>query len=210
MPRRDYQIEQRIIHCRSQPPPRRLHGRRRGHRTWRRSPGGLVTALEPVLQANQGTWIGWAGQTGPAPEPFEADGIRLLPVELSADEVKRYYEGFSNASLWPLYHDAVEPRVFRRSWWKSYLEVNTRFAEVCAAEAAPGAVVWIQDYQLQLVPAMLRERRPDLRIGFFLHIPFPPVELFMQLPHRMEILKGSWGPTWWASSARWRPRTSSR
>ncbi|WP_233163402.1 alpha,alpha-trehalose-phosphate synthase (UDP-forming) [Glycomyces salinus] len=164
-----------------------------GNRTWRRSPGGLVTALEPVLQANQGTWVGWAGQTGPAPEPFEADGIRLLPVELSGDEVKRYYEGFSNASLWPLYHDAVEPRVFRRSWWKSYLEVNTRFAEVCAAEAAPGAVVWVQDYQLQLVPAMLRERRPDLRIGFFLHIPFPPVELFMQLPHRMEILKGLLG-----------------
>ena len=80
-----------------------------------------------------------------------------------------------------------------RSWWKSYYEVNARFAEVCAAEAAPGAVVWIQDYQLQLVPAMLRERRPDLRIGFFLHIPFPPVELFMQLPHRMEILKGLLG-----------------
>ncbi len=164
-----------------------------GNRTWRRSPGGLVTALEPVLQANQGTWIGWAGQTGAAPEPFEADGIKLLPVELSADEIARYSEGFSNASLWPLYHDAVQPRVFRRSWWKSYHEVNARFAEVCAAEAAPGAVVWVQDYQLQLVPAMLRERRPDLRIGFFLHIPFPPVELFMQLPHRMEILKGLLG-----------------
>jgi trehalose 6-phosphate synthase len=164
-----------------------------GNTTWRRSPGGLVTALEPVLQANQGTWIGWAGRPGEAPKPFEEDGVKLLPVELSADEVNRYYEGYSNASLWPLYHDAVEPRVFRRSWWKSYHEVNARFAEVCAAEAAPGAVVWIQDYQLQLVPAMLREKRPDLRIGFFLHIPFPPVELFMQLPQRMEILQGLLG-----------------
>jgi trehalose 6-phosphate synthase len=165
-----------------------------GNRTWRRSPGGLVTALEPVLQANQGTWIGWAGVAGPAPEPLKTDdGVTLLPVELSGDEVSRYYEGFSNSSLWPLYHDAVEPRVFRRSWWKSYYEVNARFADVCAREAAHGAVVWVQDYQLQLVPGMLRERRPDLRIGFFLHIPFPPVELFMQLPHRMEILKGLLG-----------------
>ncbi|WP_205327702.1 trehalose-6-phosphate synthase [Glycomyces sp. YM15] len=164
-----------------------------GNRTWRRSPGGLVTALEPVLQANRGTWIGWAGTAGEAPDAFESDGVTLMPVPLSENEVLRYYEGFSNASLWPLYHDAVEPRVFRRSWWKSYYEVNERFADVCAREAAPGAVVWVQDYQLQLVPGMLRERRPDLRIGFFLHIPFPPVELFMQLPHRMEILKGLLG-----------------
>ncbi|WP_344472401.1 trehalose-6-phosphate synthase, partial [Glycomyces algeriensis] len=151
-----------------------------GNRTWRRSPGGLVTALEPVLQANSGTWIGWAGTAGEAPDAFESDGVTLMPVPLSEQEVLRYYEGFSNASLWPLYHDAVEPRVFRRSWWKSYYEVNERFADICAREAAPGAVVWVQDYQLQLVPGMLRERRPDLRIGFFLHIPFPPVELFMQ------------------------------
>nr|WP_245598170.1 trehalose-6-phosphate synthase [Haloglycomyces albus] len=164
-----------------------------GEVRWERSPGGLVTALEPVLREHNGTWIGWAGGKGPTPSPFESDGVRLLPVELSGEEIKSYYEGYSNASLWPLYHDAVEPSVFRRSWWKTYCEVNERFAEVCANEAAEGATVWVQDYQLQLVPALLRKRRPDLRIGFFLHIPFPPVELFMQLPQRQEILDGLLG-----------------
>jgi trehalose 6-phosphate synthase len=164
-----------------------------GEAEWRRSPGGLVTALHPVLQAESGTWIGWAGGEGDAPEPFTLDDMRLSPVALDADEIRYYYEGFSNASLWPLYHDAVEQPVFHRHWWKSYEKVNARFAERAAAEAAPGAVVWVQDYQLQLVPAMLRKLRPDLRIGFFLHIPFPPVELFMQLPRRMEILHGLLG-----------------
>jgi trehalose 6-phosphate synthase len=164
-----------------------------GQRSWRRSPGGLVTALHPVMRAERGTWIGWSGGEGPAAEPFDFDGMRLHPVPLSGDEMEKYYEGFSNGSLWPLYHDAVEPPVYRRSWWDAYQRVNRRFAEAAAEAAAKGAVVWIQDYQLQLVPAMLRELRPDLRIGFFLHIPFPPVELFMQLPRRVEILRGLLG-----------------
>ncbi|GAA0958918.1 alpha,alpha-trehalose-phosphate synthase (UDP-forming) [Virgisporangium aurantiacum] len=165
--------------------------------TWRRSPGGLVTALQPVLAQHKGTWIGWTGGTTkvgrPAPDPFEVDGMDLCPVPLSADEMERYYEGFSNSSLWPLYHDAVEPPVYKRRWWEEYRKVNQRFADATAKVAAQGAMVWIQDYQLQLVPAMLREQRPDLRIGFFLHIPFPPVELFMQLPRRAEVLKGLLG-----------------
>lgn len=163
-----------------------------GGTEWRRSPGGLVTALHPVLRAEKGTWIGWGGGSS-AIEPFELDGMQLYPVELSAAEMEKYYEGFSNASLWPLYHDAVEPPVYRRSWWDSYRRVNERFARAAAQVAAPEAVVWIQDYQLQLVPTILRELRPDLRIGFFLHIPFPPVELFMQLPRRVEILRGLLG-----------------
>ena len=129
----------------------------------------------------------------PAPEPFELEGIHLHPVPLSADELERYYEGQSNATIWPLYHDAVEPPMFRRRWREAYRTVNPRFAEAAAQVAADGATVWVQDYQLQLVPAMLRERRPDLRIGFFLHIPFPPIELFMQMPQRAEILRGLLG-----------------
>jgi trehalose 6-phosphate synthase len=162
-------------------------------REWRRSPGGLVTALHPVLAGQHGTWVGWAGGIGDAPEPFELDGIRLHPVPLTADDLERYYEGQSNACIWPLYHDAVETPMYRRRWREAYRTVNARFAEAAAAVAAPGATVWVQDYQLQLVPAMLRERRPDLRIGFFLHIPFPPIELFMQMPLRAEVLRGLLG-----------------
>ena len=117
----------------------------------------------------------------------------MHPVALTEHEVELYYEGFSNASLWPLYHDAVETPVFKRKWWDAYLRVNQRFADATAEVAEEGATVWIQDYQLQLVPALLRAQRPDLRIGFFLHIPFPPVELFMQLPRRVEILRGLLG-----------------
>jgi trehalose 6-phosphate synthase len=174
-------------------------------RTWRRSPGGLVTALHPVLIEQNGTWVGWAGgpskiDMAPAssegaggPGIFEVDGIDLVPIELSELDVEQYYEGFSNGSLWPLYHDAVETPIYKRKWWDAYLRVNRRFADATAKVAAEGATVWIQDYQLQLVPQMLREQRPDLRIGFFLHIPFPPVELFMQLPRRVEILRGLLG-----------------
>jgi trehalose 6-phosphate synthase len=162
-------------------------------REWRRSPGGLVTALHPVLVARGGTWVGWAGGVGDPPEPFELEGVRLHPVGLDAIDLERYYEGHSNASIWPLYHDAVETPVYRRRWRESYREVNARFAAAAAEVAAPGATVWVQDYQLQLVPAMLREQRPDLRIGFFLHIPFPPIELFMQLPGRAEVLRGLLG-----------------
>jgi trehalose 6-phosphate synthase len=119
--------------------------------------------------------------------------MRLRPVALTPDDVERYYEGFSNSSLWPLYHDAIETPAYRRSWWEAYRRVNQRFAEATADQAAEGGTVWVQDYQLQLVPAMLRALRPDLKIGFFLHIPFPPVELFMQLPRRAEILRGLLG-----------------
>jgi trehalose 6-phosphate synthase len=171
-------------------------------RTWRRSPGGLVTALHPVLEEHHGAWVGWSGGVTPESEidaltahipTYDVDHVELHSVPLTAADVERYYEGFSNASLWPLYHDAIETPVYKRKWWDAYLRVNERFAEEAARVADPGATVWVQDYQLQLVPAMLRAKRPDLRIGFFLHIPFPPVELFMQLPRRVEILRGLLG-----------------
>ncbi|HEX8508836.1 MAG TPA: trehalose-6-phosphate synthase [Propionibacteriaceae bacterium] len=160
---------------------------------WRTSPGGLVTALEPVMRAHDGAWIGWHGAADEELEPFVDSGLQLVPVALSATEVEEYYEGFSNGTLWPLYHDVVAHPEFHREWWDAYVVVNQRFADVTAAVAEEGAVVWIQDYQLQLVPQMLRRQRPDLRIGFFLHIPFPPTELFQQLPWRNQILEGLLG-----------------
>jgi trehalose 6-phosphate synthase len=164
-----------------------------GSTRWQRSPGGLVTALEPFVAGRGGAWVGWSGSSGPAPEPFESGGMSLIPVELSEEEIDRYYEGMSNASLWPLYHDVVEKPEYHRTWWDTYVQVNKRFADRAAEVAGEGAIVWVHDYQLQLVPAMLRQRRPDLTIGFFLHIPFPPYELFTQLPWRSAIVEGLLG-----------------
>ncbi|HEX8768085.1 MAG TPA: trehalose-6-phosphate synthase, partial [Jatrophihabitans sp.] len=164
-----------------------------GQVSWRRSPGGLVTALQPVMQQADGAWVGWTGTAGPAPEPFDEAGMRLVPVSLSAEEVRDYYEGFSNDTLWPLYHDVIAPPRFRRAWWDAYVKVNRRFAQAAAEQAADQAVVWVQDYQLQLVPGMVRGLRPDLRIGFFNHIPFPGYEIFAQLPWRRQIVEGLLG-----------------
>ena len=160
---------------------------------WKRSPGGLVTALEPLLRKQRGSWIGWAGVVDGPEDPIVEDGLQLFPVRLSAEDVAEYYEGFSNATLWPLYHDVIAKPIYHRDWWDRYVDVNRRFAEATSRAAAEGATVWVQDYQLQLVPQMLRTLRPDLTIGFFLHIPFPPVELFMQLPWRAEIIEGLLG-----------------
>jgi len=161
--------------------------------TWRRSPGGLVSALEPVMRSGDGAWLGWDGGSDTTNEPFVDDGLSLIPVPISQQEIEAFYEGFSNATLWPLYHDLVAKPEFHREWWDAYVAVNRRFAQASADAAGEGAMVWVQDYQLQLVPAMLRELRPDLRIGFFLHIPFPPLELFQQLPWRRQILEGLLG-----------------
>ncbi len=159
----------------------------------RQAPGGLVTALAPILSRREGAWIGWAGDADVELDPTTTDGLTLHPLPLSADEISAYYEGFSNGTLWPLYHDAIADPEYHRHWWDAYRRVNRRFAEKSAEVAADGAVVWIHDYQLLLVPAMLRELRPDVRIGFFQHIPFPPVELYMRLPWRKEIIAGMLG-----------------
>src|SRR5574337_273397 len=174
-----------------------------GTTTWKRSPGGLVTALLPLLPRRRGAWVGWPGnveddseaadKTDKPDKPIDIDELRLYSVPLSATDLTQYYEGFSNATLLPLYHDVIVRPIYHRQWWERYVDVNRRFAEATSRAAAPGATVWVQDYQLQLVPKMLRELRPDLTIGFFLHIPFPPVELFMQLPWRTEIVDGLLG-----------------
>ncbi|MCI0141235.1 trehalose-6-phosphate synthase [Arthrobacter bambusae] len=160
---------------------------------WRRSPGGLVTALAPMMTKTDGAWVGWHGAPDEALEPFSHDGMDLIPVDLSTDDVELYYEGFSNATLWPLYHDVIAPPEFHRTWWDSYRRVNQRFSDAVIQYADHGATVWVQDYQLQLVPSMLRQARPDLRIGFFNHIPFPPPEIFAQLPWRQAIIEGLLG-----------------
>jgi trehalose 6-phosphate synthase len=172
-------------------PVRRVE--RDGEMHWDLSPGGLVSALTPVLAGRPGMWIGWPGGGVEMAVPAQHEGIELRSVPLDDAEFEQFYLGFSNATLWPLYHDAVRAPAFHREWWYAYVSVNDRYSRAVAEAAAPGATVWVHDYQLQLVPKMLRAMRPDLRIGFFLHIPFPPQELFLQLPWRRPVLEGLLG-----------------
>ena len=169
-----------------------------GQVAWTKSPGGLVSALEPVLRGRDAVWVGWSGShtddTMPiSPIPDDVGPCALHEVPLSHEEVATYYEGFCNATIWPLYHDAIATPAYHRSAWDSYVEVNQKFADTTAALTEHGATVWVHDYQLQLVPRMLRLQRPDLVIGFFLHIPFPPAELFVQLPWRRQVIEGLLG-----------------
>jgi trehalose 6-phosphate synthase len=160
---------------------------------WERSAGGLVTALEPILKKTGGAWIGWTGAPGRTPRASTYQTINIRPIALPAAEVEGFYHGFSNSTIWPLYHYAIRTPQFHRPWWARYVEVNRRFARAAARTARKGDTVWIHDYHLQLVPRLLRELRPDLRIGFFLHTPFPPEELFAWLPWRQQILTGLLG-----------------
>jgi trehalose 6-phosphate synthase len=158
--------------------------------------GGLVSALAPVLSHRGGVWIGWPGlalERGGAweqllEEGFRERGYELLPVMLNGSEVTGFYEGFSNAILWPLFHDLVGRCDFQPAYWYSYLEVNRKFADAVAEHSRADDFVWVQDYQLIHVAQYVRELTSARRIGFFLHIPFPPLDIFMKLPWRGQIL----------------------
>ncbi len=160
---------------------------------WTTSPGGLVRALGPILQDAKGAWVGWPGIADFAPEPFEYGGIEQRPLALSEQEVAGFYYGFCNGTLWPLYHDALAPPAYHRRFWYPYRNVNDRYARAAAECLFTGDIAWVQDYQLQLVPGMLRTLRDDVTIGFYLHIPFPPIELFSRLPWRAQIIEGLLG-----------------
>lgn len=160
---------------------------------WDVSPGGLVTALLPVAQRRRGAWVGWTGTADRNVRAFTHEGVSINPVTMTDAEIRDYYHGFSNRTLWPLFHDAIRTPEFHRHWWRSYTEVNRRFARAAARVARPNDIVWVHDFHLLLAPAMIRALRPDVRIGFFLHIPFPPEELFAWLPWRTQMLEGLLG-----------------
>ncbi|HUF35098.1 MAG TPA: bifunctional alpha,alpha-trehalose-phosphate synthase (UDP-forming)/trehalose-phosphatase [Gemmatimonadales bacterium] len=164
-----------------------------------RSPGGLATGLLRPHEQSDGLWIGWAGATQELTPPQEASlngklaALRLVPVPLSAEQVTRYYEGFSNGVLWPLFHYLLDQVPLHVSDWDAYVEANEQFARVVAEHYRPGDLIWVHDYQLLLVPGLLRRLIPEARIGFFLHIPFPSEELFRTLPARARLLEGMLG-----------------
>ena len=161
------------------------------------SSGGLVTALSS-LETESRRWIGWPGTA--VPEELRAplrDALSRehgsVPVFVDAEQVDRYYNGFSNGVVWPLFHYLTDFTAFTREDWEAYCAVNESFADVVAEHVGPNTSVWIHDYQLMLLPRMLRERVPDARIGFFLHIPFPSSEVYRLLPVRSEVLDGLLG-----------------
>ena len=159
------------------------------------STGGLVAALRTTSEPH--LWVGWPGRVipdeleGPVTEALAAESCR--PVFLTAHEERNFYERMCNDALWPLFHYFVDRFRFTEAAWRSYVEVNERFAATIAEAAAPGARVWVHDFHLALLPEALRRRRPDLAIGFFLHIPFPSSEIYRLLPARSELLRGILG-----------------
>lgn len=159
--------------------------------------GGLVTAMVPVLQERGGTWIGWPGTSNgdgdliPAvTQAGERFGYTLRPVLLSPGEVEGFYAGFSNEVLWPLFHDLQSFCSFDPGYWQSYREVNRRFAEAIRETASGEDLIWIHDYHLMHVAADLRKLGVRSTVGFFLHSPFPPLDIFLKLPWRTALLQG--------------------
>lgn len=167
--------------------------------TLKRSSGGLVSALEGVGDTLDLAWIGWPGNTAGDAATQEAltkqmkEELDYHPVFMNDQEVEAYYHGFSNSSLWPLLHYNATYFRYQSAWYDTYEAINERFADAVVAQANAGDRVWVHDYHLMLLPQMLRQRRPDLKIGFFLHTPFPSYELFRRHPKRRALLEGVLG-----------------
>lgn len=164
------------------------------------SVGGLATGMKSVHGDGESLWIGWSGLTSEEiPEALEADiddalaGHGCSRVDLNQAEVDGFYYGFSNRTVWPLFHYFMEFSEFEWSSWEVYHAVNRKFADAILDAAGDEDIIWVHDYQLMLVPQMVREQRPGLSIGFFLHIPFPSYEIFRTLPWRHEVLRGLLG-----------------
>ncbi len=167
--------------------PVTIQRNRRGNQV-RRSSGGLVAAIDPALRAVGGTWVGWLGAPG-APPDLDL-GYALEAVDLTANEVRRYYEGYSNQTLWPLFHTLPERVRLDRRFWATYDAINRRFAETIARRLGPRDLVWIHDYHLLRAALHLRAMRPDARIAMFMHIPFPSYDVYRSLPQYREVLRG--------------------
>jgi trehalose 6-phosphate synthase/phosphatase len=157
----------------------------------RHSPGGLVSALEPMLRKRGGTWIGWPGIVPRPSEVIETDGAsyRIAPVLLSESEVTRYYHGFSNRTLWPLFHSMSDRARFDGRDYAAYAQVNERFADAVVESAPDAGLIWIHDYHLLLALRHIRRRDSTTPLAFFLHVPFPPYDMFRLLPWDREILQ---------------------
>jgi trehalose 6-phosphate synthase len=158
--------------------------------------GGLVTALGPVLRDRGGRWIGWSGHSEAAGLHDELQrvgtelGYTFEPVDLTEEEIAGFYQGLANETLWPLFHDLIGHCNFDPAYWPTYVDVNAKFARAVADASSEDDYVWVQDYHLMLVGRALADLGVRRRLGFFLHIPFPPLDVFEKIPWRQEILDG--------------------
>ncbi|MEO0897119.1 MAG: bifunctional alpha,alpha-trehalose-phosphate synthase (UDP-forming)/trehalose-phosphatase [Bacteroidota bacterium] len=173
-------------------------GRKQGELIYHPSAGGLATGLRSLDSSIEKVWIGWPGKVvedtreqEEITKQFKKDG--MYPVFLSEKEISLFYEGFSNKTIWPHFHYFTQYTSYDDEYWATYKSVNEKFARVVASQIWPDDMVWVHDYQLMLVPGILRNHFPDLSIGFFLHIPFPSYEIFRTLPWRKELLNGLLG-----------------
>ncbi len=171
-----------------------------GHWTTERSSGGLASAMNPILRRNGGDWIGWAGASGEEDQEERrsvledwAQKEQCFAVELPEEIATGFYEGYSNQTLWPVFHNFPSQLKFDAKDWQAYVEANRIFSKAIVERYKPDDLVWVHDYQLMLLPQMLRDELPDAAIGFFLHIPFPSSEIFPILPRREELLQGLLG-----------------
>ncbi|MEE3244824.1 MAG: bifunctional alpha,alpha-trehalose-phosphate synthase (UDP-forming)/trehalose-phosphatase, partial [Bacteroidota bacterium] len=164
------------------------------------SVGGLATGMKSVHRDSNGVWIGWTGLTEEeTPEELVDEVVsaakkeQCVPVSLTEKDIDGFYYGFSNRTIWPLFHYFMEYTEFEKESYQTYVEVNKKYANVVLENIEEGDTVWVHDYQLMLLPELIKKERPDVQIGFFLHIPFPSYEVFRTLPWREEILKGLLG-----------------
>ncbi|MBC6991081.1 MULTISPECIES: bifunctional alpha,alpha-trehalose-phosphate synthase (UDP-forming)/trehalose-phosphatase [Hymenobacter] len=166
--------------------------------TFQPSEGGLATGLGSIYRADNNVWVGWPGLfvEDVAEQEFVTEQLRtdsMAPVFLTETEIRDYYEGFSNETLWPTFHYFPQYTVYDDTFWAAYVAVNEKFCRAVLELAGPDDTIWVHDYQLLLLPQMLRQARPQATIGFFLHIPFPSYELLRALPWRAELLQGMLG-----------------
>lgn len=169
-----------------------------GEMEFRQSEGGLATGLGSIYRQGNNMWLGWPGVEVSSEEhksqiTGKLQEMNLYPVFLTQEEINLYYEGFSNETLWPVFHYHPTYAKYEQSYWDSYVAVNQKFKEAIFQVAEPGDRIWIHDYQLLLLPGLIRAEQPEITIGFFLHIPFPSYELFRLIPWRAEILQNMLG-----------------
>src|SRR5881394_1431159 len=167
-----------------------------GEDLWTVTPavGGLVSAIEPVLRERGGTWVGWPGIAGEIPNQPLAEatrdaGYEVVPVALSESERDEFYYGYSNEVIWPLFHDLQNFCNFEPAFWETYKAVNERYAEAIARHCRPGDFIWVHDYHLMYVAQALRARGVHAALTFFLHILFPPFDIFAKLAQQQRLLR---------------------